>query len=149
MTENSMVTRQLAALRRMDIHELREKYAELYGYETSAVNMAMLRKRLAYRIQEIYFGGLTTAEKAILESIANKDAKAKLEKVKPQRGIIIEGTRFSREWHGRVYETVVTAEGKFEYDGRLFRSLSAVAKEITGTQWNGKAFFGIKEWTHG
>lgn len=145
MIENSIVTRQLAAIGSMDIHELREKHAEFYGCETTAINVAMLRKRLAYRIQEVHFGGLTAAEKGILEAIASKDAKAKMEKVKPSPGVIVAGTRFSREWHGRLYEVVAVAEGKFEYEGRLFRSLSAVAREITGTQWNGRVFFGIKE----
>ena len=142
--DNSILMRQLTALGRMDINELREKYAELYGTDIASVNVAMLRKRLAFRIQEIYFGGLSAAEKGVLDGIASRDAMAKLDKVKPPREAVIEGTRFRREWRGRMYEVVATADGKFEYNGNLYRSLSAVAGEITGTHWSGKVFFGIK-----
>lgn len=145
MTKNKVITRQLAAIGRMDVHELKEKFAELFGVETNSINVAMLRKRLAYRIQEIYFGGLTSAEKSILSAIAQKDPMARLEKAKPQPGEIIKGTRFSRQWRGRIYEVIADGNGHYEYNGRLFRSLSAIAKEITKTQWNGKLFFGAKE----
>lgn len=145
MADNNIVMKQLAALQRMELEELREKFAELYGTETTSYNLQQLRKRLAYRIQEIYYGGLTTSEFAILGSIAAKDPLAKMEKNKPISIETIRGTRFSREWHGKVYEVIVTGDGTFEYEGRLFKSLSAIAKEITGTQWNGKLFFGVTE----
>ena len=145
MNETDTVTKQLVALRHMTIDELREKFSELFGVETSSFNPQQIRKRLAYRIQEVYYGGLTEPEKAILKSIAEKDPLAKLEQSRARSIESIRGTRFSREWHGKIYEVVVTDNGAYEYDGRLFRSLSAIAKEITGTQWNGKLFFGVKE----
>ena len=57
---------------------------------------------------------------------------------------ILPGTRFVRIWKDRRYE-VLAHENGFEYEGRMFRSLSAVAREITGTRWNGKIFFGLKK----
>lgn len=145
MADVKIVTRRLAALQRMDVSELREKYAELFGSESASVNPSHLRKRLAFRIQEVCYGGLTGGEKAILDGIAQKDPVARLGKAKPVKGEIIKGTRFSRLWHSRAYEVIATGDGRFEYDGRIFKSLSAVAKDITGTQWNGKMFFGIKQ----
>jgi hypothetical protein len=56
----------------------------------------------------------------------------------------VAGTRLVREWNGRTYEVTVVYGG-FEYDGRRYRSLTAIATAITGTHWNGRAFFGLKE----
>lgn len=57
---------------------------------------------------------------------------------------ILPGTRLVRVWNDRRYEVIVLADG-YEFEGRTFRSLSAVAREITGTRWNGKVFFGLKK----
>ena len=62
----------------------------------------------------------------------------------PSQVDILPGTRFVRIWKDRRYE-VLAHENGFEYDGRMFRSLSAVAREITGTRWNGRLFFGLKK----
>lgn len=144
MPDIKIVTRQLAALGQMDLNELKEKYAELYGSETRTASVQSLRRRLAYRIQEVYYGGLSDGEKASLEQIARRDPVANLDSVKLPPGAIPRGTRFSREWHGKVYEVVATGQGTYEYAGCFYRSLSAVARIITGTKWNGKKFFGIK-----
>ena len=145
MADIKIVTRQLAALQRMDVHELREKHAELFGCECASSSLGHLRRRLAFRIQEVCYGGLTSSEKAILDGIAQKDPMAQIAKSKPAKSEIIQGTRFSRLWHGVAHEVIATGDGRFEYNGRIFKSISAVAKEITGTQWNGKMFFGIKQ----
>ncbi|NLF61699.1 MAG: DUF2924 domain-containing protein [Lentisphaerae bacterium] len=143
MVDSGIVTRQLAALQNMDLGELQEKFAELYGTPTACFNLQQIRRRLAYRIQEIYFGGLTKSEKDILTHIGSKDATARMEKRKPDNLENIKGTRFQRQWKGRLYEVIALGEGTFEYDGRIFKSLSAVANAITGTRWNGKLFFGV------
>jgi hypothetical protein len=143
MVDSSIVTKQLTALQNMDVGELQEKFTELYGSPTTSFNVMLLRKRLAYRIQEIYFGGLTKSEKDILTHIGSKDATARMERRKQDSWENIKGTRFQRQWKGRVYEVIALGDGTFEYDGRIFKSLSAVANEITGTRWNGKLFFGV------
>ena len=66
-----------------------------------------------------------------------------LPKLKPNAGGILPGTRFERDWKGEIHVVVATATG-FEYKNQNFRSLSGVAFAITGTQWNGKKFFGVK-----
>ncbi len=143
MIDSGIVLKQLAALQNMDIDELREKFSELFGSATTCQNALQLRRRLTYRIQEIYFGGLTKSEKDILLHIGSKDAAARLEKRKPGEFMNIRGTRFQRQWKGRLYEVIAVGDGTFEYDGRIFTSLSAVACEITGTRWNGRLFFGV------
>ena len=56
----------------------------------------------------------------------------------------LRGTRYQRVWKGQKYEVTVLEDGKFEYAGEVFNSLSAIARNITGTRWNGKLFFGVK-----
>lgn len=141
------VIRQLALLRTLSIDELRAKWNELYGTEAPSYKSQFMMKRLAYRIQELYFSGLPQAAKNVLSEIASGDPVASANVVlatdKPE-GELLAGTRFVRFWNGVRHEVLVHEHG-FEYNNKLFRSLSAIAREITGTRWNGKVFFGIKK----
>ena len=136
------VLRQLAALQKMPFSELQEKWRDLYGTEPPHFKSTFLKKRLAFRIQELFYGGLDEATRNRLDEIADKaegkKAKSKIE----VDGKILPGTRFTREWKGRIYETIVREDG-FEYNGRMYRSLSAIATAITGTQWNGRKWWGL------
>ncbi len=142
MPEKNVVLRQLASLNQMDLRELREKYEELYGCTTRVTSVEYLRRRLAYRIQEIYYGCLNDEERHILAQIARADPAANLSRKKQAR-YLPRGTILSREWHGAVYEVTATGAGTFEFKGHLYRSLSAVAEQITGTKWNRREFFGV------
>lgn len=144
MTKQDTVIRQLAALQRMGLDELCEKHVELFGEEPKVRTSAFLRSKLAYRIQEIHFGGLTEAERLILGRLAENDPVANLASRKEVASEVLRGTKFRREWHGVVHEVLATGDGKFEYMGMPYKSLSAVAKVITGVHWNGKLFFGLK-----
>jgi site-specific DNA recombinase len=142
------VLRQMAMLRSMSLDQLREKWLDLYGTEPPKYKKQFLIKRLAYRIQELFYGGLSEQAKAHLRRVALKDPVATVNRRIPEERktceTILPGTRFVRIWKDRRYEVVAQAEG-FEYDGRIFKSLSAVAREITGTSWNGKVFFGLNK----
>lgn len=140
----SEVKRQLELLDLMNQAELREKFCELFGFEPGQTNIANLRRRLAYRIQELHFGGLSDNDKEILTRIADGDPMANLQN--KAKGMIskLRGTRYQRVWKGKKYEVIVLGDGTFEYDGTVYQSLSAIAREITGTRWNGKLFFGVK-----
>jgi len=98
---------------------------------------------LAYRIQEICYGGLKLATRAELKRMARnleKDPSSELAarvRIKP-------GTRLFRQWRGQMHEIFVTETG-YEYRGDLYRSMSEVARKITGTRWSGPAFFGLKQ----
>ena len=145
MTEDSKrtsVLRQLTALKTMTRTELDDKWRDLYGYEPPRFRRAFLERRLAYRIQELFYGGLEPSVKKKLEEIAS-EAEGKKPKVRVEvNGKILSGTRFVREWNGKIYETIVRDDG-FEYNGQMYRSLSAIATAITGTQWNGRKWWGL------
>ena len=138
------IKRQIDRIYRMNLAELREKFNELFGFEPGQTNIVNLRRRLAYRIQELHFGGLSDNDKEILIRIADGDPMANLQN-KAKNGVShVCGTRYQRVWKGKKYEVTALGNGKFEYDGTVYQSLSAIAREITGTRWNGKLFFGVK-----
>jgi len=134
-SKDESVRRQLLALVGMPRPQLCDKWRDLYGSEPPNSSREFLRRRLAYRIQEIMYGGLDAALKAAL-TVGNAP-------VKPVTALR-DGTKIVREWHGREYEVIVRGE-KYEYNGKLYRSLSGVARAITNTNWNGNEFFGIRK----
>jgi hypothetical protein len=143
------VLRQLAALQKMSLPELREKWLDLYGAEPPEYRSTFFRKRLAYRIQELFYGGLSEEAQEKLAETAKNDpatvlAKGGVKKKFNPAWDIRPGTRLIREWRGRDYEVLATEKG-FEFNGRSYRSLTAIANEITGTKWSGLVFFGLKK----
>ena len=142
------VLRQLATLETLSMEQLHEQWRDLYSGEPPGYKRQFLIKRLAYRIQELFYGGLSEAAKAHWRQVAQGDPVARVEsRVSGNlqgKADILPGTRFVRIWKDRHHE-VLAHENGFEYEGRIFRSLSAVAREITGTRWNGKLFFGLKK----
>lgn len=142
--KHSIIQRQLAIVEAMDVDALREKFLEIFGFETAQWNMNSLRRRIIYRLQEIQFGGLTPEEEARLEEQADNDPQAMLNSMPKKKYSETTGTRFIREWKGAVHEVIVLGSKKFEYDGEVYKSLTAIASKITGTHWNGRQFFGVK-----
>lgn len=140
------VLRQLAALQNMKLPELQDKWRDLYGFEPPHFKSPFLKKRLAYRIQELFYGGIEPAVKEKIKEMAANDSMAsELERPSPikKNGKILSGTRFIREWNGKTYETIARDNG-FEYNGQMYRSLTALATAITGTKWNGHTWWGLK-----
>ena len=146
---NNSVLRQLAALQPMTLPQLQEKWRDLYGSEPPQYKKQFLIIKLAYRIQEILHGGLTESTKNHIKQTAKAD-KAKVsgrtntDSHQKSKDVILPGTRFIRHWQDQRYEVIALEKG-FEYEGKPFRSLTAVAKEITGTHWNGRVFFGLNK----
>ena len=146
------VLKQIADLDTLNHDQLCELWRTLFGKEPAAFNRPYLIKRLAYRIQEIAYGGLSErAHKTmddVLDSHGFDENGGSLDGRRTERkrkaGVPVAGTRLVREWNGRTYEVTV-AYGGFEYEGRRYKSLTAIATAITGTHWNGRAFFGLKE----
>ena len=98
---------------------------------------------LAYKLQEKAYGGLKPSTRRRLREIAEeleRDPQAHI-RSKPS---IKPGTKLIRQWQDQTHEVLVTREG-FEYAGRQYRSLSEIARQITGTRWSGPAFFGLKQ----
>ena len=144
MDRNDVVKRQIDALEKSDVAALKARFLELFGFECRATNARNLRRRLAYRIQELYFGGLSDEDRALLDSVADRDPAANLRIPGRKPAQFVKGTRLCRDWKGRTHEVLVRAANSFEYDGGIYRSLTAVAEKITGTHWNGRKFFGGK-----
>ncbi len=142
------VLRQLAALQTLSLEQLHEKWLDLYDSKPPKYKKQFLVKQLAYRIQELFHGGLSEEAKAHLKNVAANDPMATILQRKPTNNKsgerILPGTRFVRVWNGKQYEVIAREKG-FEYEGCVYRSLSAVADKITGTHWNGKVFFGLKK----
>ena len=141
------VLRQLTELQEMPYPALKEKWRGLYGTEPPAYKREHMVRRLAYRIQELAYGGLADETKAELERIAEEDEQrrhgARANRRKPKDTHPTPGTRLVREWNGQRHE-VTAVEGGFEHNGRKHRSLSAIAKTITGAHWSGPQFFGLR-----
>lgn len=150
------VPAQLAALETMSVGQLAEKWRELYGEPTRTRNKDYLKKRLAWRIQELAEGGLSAGALARIAELGDQmperwrmrqaptDATPApaLEPRDPRIPPV--GTVLRRVFEGVAHEVTVCSEG-FEYAGQRFKTLSAVAKHITGTPWNGFLFFGLKK----
>jgi hypothetical protein len=131
----SSVQRHLLSLAQMDKEELVAKWKELFDTTPPEYGAVYMRRRLAHRIQELFYGGLSDDLKS--QMLARKRTPSRNSKtLKP-------GNRIIREWHDVKYEVIIRPNG-VEFEGQLYRSLSGVAKKITGTQWNGKKFFGVE-----
>ena len=144
MKKPDPIPARLAVLKSTPTPELKTQWRELFETEPPAFNRRYLESRLAYRIQELAYGGLkietirrleTLGEQLDGGNITSRRIRADL---KP-----IAGTKLIREWQGVEHTVTVLADG-YEWQGRPYRSLSAVARAITGTRWNGWIFFGLK-----
>ena len=136
------VLAQLAVLKTAPIAELKARWRQLFETEPPPYNRRFLEHRLGYRIQELAYGGLRpeTVERldALADEIGGKLSRRRRIENKP-----ISGTRLIREWKGVEHQVTVRDEC-FDYQGRPYKSLSAIARAITGTRWNGLVFFGLK-----
>jgi len=126
-------------LETMDARALHRKYPTLLGDIPECAVSGILRAMVAYRLQERHYGLCLTA--AARDWLVTDDNETRLLDKDRKIG---SGARLVRNWRGKRYEAIVRDDGKYEYDGKTYNSLSAVATAITGTHWNGKLFFGIK-----
>jgi hypothetical protein len=140
------VLARVAALKTTATPALKQQWRELFGQEPPPYNRRFLESRLAYRIQELAYGGLKkeTIERlvALGEQLDGGNITVRRTRVDDRP---IAGTRLIREWQGVEHCVTVLHDG-YDYGGRPYKSLSAVARAITGTRWNGWVFFGLKNW---
>lgn len=142
---DASVIGQLAAIKRMTVVELKRKWESLFGAPAPNNSRSYLELRLGYRIQELSLGGLSRETRRTLDLLADEivgQARHRSIIADPRNPIV--GTRLVREWDG-VEHTVTVLKDGFDWQERKFKSLSAVARAITGTQWNGYRFFGLRE----
>ena len=141
------ILRQIAQLQDRSQDELKAMWSEYFGEAPPAYRRGFLVRGLAQRIQELTYGGLAADYQKRLDALVDDLPKGKgtgrarsVHAGTPQRLLI--GTRLVREYQGVAHEAVVV-DGGYEYSGRLFKSLSAIARHIAGTRWNGWTFFGL------
>lgn len=138
------VLAQLAGLKSAPVADLKRKWRDLFDRDPPPYNRRFLESRLAYRIQELAYGGLDDATVERLDALADElDGKTPKRHCQMAQDRPMAGTRLIREWRGAEH-CVTVRQDDFEYQGRPYKSLSAVARKITGTQWNGLVFFGLK-----
>ena len=143
--------KQVANLNNLSHEELKSLYITLHGSESPAYNRDFIIKRLAHRLQEIAFGGISERTQQKLddelarygfdENAMPKSNRRQTERARNGHPVI--GCVFMREWHGKQYEVTTLRDG-FEYGGMKYRSLTAVAQAITGQHMSGKVFFGLR-----
>ena len=144
MTTHDPIPARLAALKSATTPELKAQWRELFDSEPPPFNRHYLESRLAYRIQELAYGGLKPETIRRLERLGEELDGGDRNKSRVRADLTpIAGTRLIREWQGVEHAVTVTADG-FEWQGRPYKSLSAIARAITGTRWNGLIFFGLK-----
>lgn len=138
------VLAQLAALKEMTVSELKAKWETLFATPAPNNSRGYLALRIGHRIQELTHGGLSRETRRTLDLLADAT-----EEKTDRRPIVFDartpviGTRLVREWD-RIEHTVTVMRGGFDWQGRRYKSLSAVARAITGTRWNGYRFFGLR-----
>jgi hypothetical protein len=124
--------------------DLKRQWRDLFETEPPPYNRRFLESRLAYRIQELAYGGLKPETLKRLRDLAEElDGGDSKRRHQPAKDRPIAGTRLIREYQG-VEHCVTVRDDGYEYQGRPYQSLSAIARAITGTRWNGLLFFGLK-----
>ena len=138
------ISAKVKELPRLRTPQLRELWQELFAKPPHPkLRRDMMIPILAYQIQENAYGGLKASTRKRLQKLAeelDRSSNAEL-KSAPQ---IKPGTKLVRVWQGRRHE-VLAADDGFDYRGKRYRSLSEIAREITGTRWSGPLFFGLKQ----
>lgn len=147
------IAAEIETLRAAPVADLVARYAEVYGRPPRVKHREWLWKRIAWKIQERRYGGLSeVAKRRLKELIADIDLPLEdrsrtvtgaLRRPAGQTAPAL-GTVIVREWRGQEIRVTVVTDG-FDWEGRVYRSLSAVARAVTGTKWNGRLFFGLSK----
>ena len=146
LSNPTLLRARLDRLQDQDGAALREEWRRLCRSEPPRISRDLLMRALAYRLQELEFGGLPKwARQSLAGAPANSRPSDREEGTsKPAEPRLKPGARLVREWRGRTH-TVMTLDDGFEFEGRLYRSLTQIAREITGAHWSGPRFFGLKD----
>lgn len=137
------VEAEIARLPDLGLAELRERWQALYGNPApKTFRRGLLIRAVAYQMQIELYGGLSPTLQRRIRQIYQAIRSGRADELAPLR--IKPGTKLIRQWQGKTYAVTVLAEG-FECEGKRYRSLSEIARHITGTRWNGLVFFGVKQ----
>ena len=142
MTMHS-IPAQIAALKDMPTAALKDKWREIYESEPPPFNRVYLESRIAYRIQELVYGGLSKSTRSRLGELCDDVRAKKGPQIRRDSNTLKVGAILVREHRGVEHRVRVLQQG-FEYQGRTFKSLTSIATHIAGVKWNGWEFFGLK-----
>jgi hypothetical protein len=145
MTTQDPILARLAALKAMTVNDLKAEWQTLFNAPAPNNSRTFLESRLAYRIQELTYGGPDKQTRRLLDLLADEvegTLTRKAQIADPRNPVV--GTKLIREWDGTAHTVTVLKDG-FDWGGQRYKSLSAVARAITGTRWNGYRFFGLRE----
>jgi hypothetical protein len=146
-TEPTTLEKQLDRLKQLRPEELRKRWQSLFGSNPPPkIRSSLMIQAIARRLQEKAFGGLKPSTQRLLQKVvqeAGADSKVPTTRTKAQPRA---GTVLVREWHGTKHQVSVLKDG-FVYRSKRYGSLSQIARTITGTQWSGPLFFGLKSRT--
>ena len=141
--DREVLALEIASLPKLGVDELRERWKALYGKAPSReIGRSFLTRAIAYRIQERVYGGLKPSTRRLLARVEEETATGGSAK-KPQIRMAQSGTILIREWQGNAHRVTVLDNG-VSFNGKRYRSLSEVAREITGSRWSGPRFFGLR-----
>lgn len=136
------ILEQIAALQKMPLQTLRQRWKALFGTDAPAYSTEHMVRRLAYRLQELHYGGMSdVAMRRLAEAAENGHDACRRRKRRATE--LSPGTRLIRPWRGQRHEVTVCHDGWFEYAEKRFRTLSAIAKAISGQHCSGPRFFGL------
>lgn len=139
------VLSRIAGLKTATTAELKQQWRALFDTAPPIYNRRVIEFRLTHRLQELAYGGLKPATIERLEAIGDQfDDGSSAKRRSPVHGQMVRGTQLVREYQG-VEHRVTVRDHDFEYQGRPYKSLSAIARAITGVRWNGPLFFGLKK----
>jgi hypothetical protein len=132
----------LGRLAELPHEDLKQEWARRYGTPAPNLSPELLRLGVGYKLQEQKSGGISRGTRTLLRQVAAQAGEGVEKRPMPRK--LTPGTRLVRDWRG-VGHTVIVLEDGFEYDGKHWKSLTAIAKVITGNHWNGPLFFGLAE----
>jgi hypothetical protein len=152
--DNGLITG-IMALKNASLEDIKAKYAEVFGQESpSTSNKVFLWKRIAYRMQEQHYGKMPETTQDRIGELIDRYDPVNNKSLRPVAAVVpgkkqskgrdrrlpIPGAILKKEYKGRVYEVKILEAG-FEYEGKIYKTLSSIAKVITGAHWNGYLFF--------
>ena len=137
--------RAIATLEALDISNLQMRWRDMFGHNAPArLGADLLRRAIAHRLQELALGSLSRQAQLRLKSLGQRSSKGGSSGGSSSLAQLVKpGTRFVREWQGQMHEVQAIDTGDFVYRGKAYRSLSVIAREITGTHQSGPRFFGL------
>ena len=142
-TSSSFLQSRLKRLQELDGSALREEWRRVFRSDPPRMSRDLLMRALAYRLQELEFDGLPKwARQTLAGAVVDPAETGGAATPKPAPPRLKPGARFVREWHGRIH-SVIVLDDAFEFEGKRYRSLTQIAREITGAHWSGPRFFGL------